>query len=51
MMTDLSEVYQIAMGKFHDIRTCLALIYLTGSPTSTPQAPLLQDGQLGQGMD
>ena len=47
MMTDHSEVYQIAMGKFHYLHTYPTLIYLTASPTSTPQARLLQDGQVG----
>ena len=51
IMTDHSEVYQIVMDKFHYICTCLALIYLTASPASMPQAWLLQDGQAGQEMD
>ena len=46
-MTDHSEVYRIAMGKFHYPHTYPTLIYLTASPTSTPQARLLQDGQVG----
>jgi hypothetical protein len=46
-MTDHSEVYRIAMGKFHYLHTYPTLIYLTASPTSTPQARLLQDSQVG----
>ena len=47
MLTNHSEVYWIAMGKFHYLRTYPTLIYLTASPTSMPQAWLLQDGQVG----
>ena len=47
MLTDHSEVYRIVMGKFHYLHTYPTLIYLTASPTSTPQAWLLQDGQVG----
>ena len=45
-MTNHSEMYRIAMGKFHYLRTYPTLIYLTASPTSMPQAWLLQDGQV-----
>lgn len=51
-MTDHSEIYRIAMGKFHYIFVYyFALIYLTASPASTPQAQLLRDGQVEPGMD
>ena len=46
-MTNHSEVYQIAMGKFHYLHIYPTLIYLTASPTSMPQARLLQDSQVG----
>jgi len=46
-MTDHSEVYRIAMGQFHYLHTYSTLIYLNASPTSMPQAQLLQDGQVG----
>jgi len=44
MMTNHSEVYRIVMGKFYYLHTYPTLIYLTASPTSTPQAQLFQDG-------
>jgi hypothetical protein len=52
-MTDLSEVYRIAMGKaFYLFRVCPSLVIdWTGSSTPSPQAQLLQGSQVGQEMD
>jgi hypothetical protein len=51
-MTDLSEVYRIAMGKAFVFCVYPALVIdWTGSSTPSPQVGLLQGSQVGQGMD